>query len=178
MRRCREVLGIEKFSRANELKSDRRALAIIKSTSVRSAADKLGASRPTIQKVRDELGLGPAATFRPPTKTYPKALIRRLGETYDSVLAKQYGMPRETVRSLRQRRGIPGMPNDKGRDRIELPTHILKRLGKDYDCALANETGHCCQTIATRRKELGIPSYRPAFFQRNTVRKPPSVGSS
>jgi hypothetical protein len=163
LKRCRDTLGIATFSRLNALRSNRRALAIIKSTTVRGAARELGVSRTVIQKVRNDLGFGPAPPAdRPRIVAFPKALISQLGKTYDAVLARRHDIPRTTVRSERQRRGIPAMPNDKGRDRIELPARILKRLGKESDNRLAKESGHSPKTIAQRRNELGIPRYRPA----------------
>jgi len=162
LQRCRQDLGIATFSLGDALKSNRHALAIIKAASVRAAAAKLGVSRTAIQKVRHDLNLGPTPqTDHPRTVTFPAALIRQLGKTYDAELARRYGIARTTVRSERQRRSIPAMPNDKGGGRIKLPANILKQLGKQSDRQLAKKAGCYHQTIAQRRKEMGIVAFRP-----------------
>jgi transcriptional regulator with XRE-family HTH domain len=81
-----------------------------------------------------------------------------LGEVFDSVLAKKWGISKQRVAMLRQERGIPAKQKVH-QESVESRARGL--LGLMSDVELAKRLGVSASAIRILRVKSGIPAFRP-----------------
>jgi len=94
-----------------------------------------------------------------PWPELPDEVFKLLGKMYDTELEKKYGIPRNTIRTVRVLHGIPT------RERVWKTLHSwtqddIALLGTDTDGNIARKLKIPRQQVSCRRTLLGIPAFK------------------
>jgi len=85
-------------------------LNIVKNYSVQEAANLCQRSRDTIRRWRATYLPGVSAKPGRPRRSLPAAFVAALGKSSDAELARQFKLPKNTVRNYRIEQAIPAYP--------------------------------------------------------------------
>ena len=107
------------------------------------------------------------------------AELQRLGTVPDGRLAEEFGVSRQLIQTMRQKRGIPRCgkrvykrgTSPRGGAARRWTREEVERLGTAPDGRLAREFGRTVEAVRSRRRQAGIPPFNCPVLRAQILRE-------